>query len=393
MKAIFFTSNYYESSLQVGDHHLARYFALNGWEVAFISSPISPLHLLRGRSAQLSERFSIYAEGGKSHLVGKGSIWSYVPGAIVVPKNLPVLRNLWIYENWHHLTLPNLSRRIKAKGFGDVDLLHIRDPKQMQWIETIKHKVSLYRLADFEAGFSHFDVTIDRMEKDLANKVDWVIYTAKSLKSFAENLKPDGTFFLPNGVDSRQIMIENPPPPPEFEHLSAPIAIYIGSIEYWFDFDLINQLTEKMESVEFVFIGPLSKSNVSKFIQRPNVHLLGSREYEEIGKYLYHADIALIPFNKGDYPELINAINPLKLYEYFAAGLPVVATRWRELEMLNSPAILCDTQIEFIQAIQNCLREATNKSRLVQFALEYDWSRIFERLQEKIRPYLQTQQK
>ena len=55
----------------------------------------------------------------------------------------------------------------------------------------------------------------------------------------------------------------------------------------------------------------------------PNVHLLGARTYDELPAVLRGADAGLIPYSIN---ELTSSIFPMKVYEYLAAGLPVVAT-------------------------------------------------------------------
>ncbi len=80
MDAIFFTSNYY-TSFQVGDHHLVRAFAADGWRVAFISAPITPFHLFSSKQELLKERLHNYRQKGQIFTLGEGEIHAYVPGA------------------------------------------------------------------------------------------------------------------------------------------------------------------------------------------------------------------------------------------------------------------------------------------------------------------------
>jgi hypothetical protein len=63
-KILMVCNNYWTSPFQVGSHHLARAFVKRGWEVAFISEPVSPFHGLRGLHPELRERFAYYRAGG-----------------------------------------------------------------------------------------------------------------------------------------------------------------------------------------------------------------------------------------------------------------------------------------------------------------------------------------
>jgi glycosyltransferase involved in cell wall biosynthesis len=82
------------------------------------------------------------------------------------------------------------------------------------------------------------------------------------------------------------------------------------------------------------------------------------------------------------HPQLVHNIHPLKLYEYMASGLPVVASRWKELEQIENPAILCDTVEEFTRAISDATRQTPDRAAFVQFASQHDWSQRIDRLLE-----------
>jgi glycosyltransferase involved in cell wall biosynthesis len=62
---------------------------------------------------------------------------------------------------------------------------------------------------------------------------------------------------------------------------------------------------------------------VTALAAQPNIHLLGKRTYEQLPDVLRAADVGLIPYARN---ELTESIFPMKVYEYLAAGLPVIAT-------------------------------------------------------------------
>ena len=67
-----------------------------------------------------------------------------------------------------------------------------------------------------------------------------------------------------------------------------------------------------------ILTGGLRRRNPPMFISR------GSKTYEAIPPCIDLFDVALIPFKISD---LSDATDPIKLYEYFALGKPVVASR------------------------------------------------------------------
>ena len=116
------SANYWRSPFQVGSHHLARGFARAGWEVAFVSDPISPLHLFGGHVKDVRERYDLYRRHGATDC--DGDVWTYVPGALLTPHNRPLLRTRWIGERWAALSWPPLLETLRKRGFGEVDLVY-----------------------------------------------------------------------------------------------------------------------------------------------------------------------------------------------------------------------------------------------------------------------------
>jgi glycosyltransferase involved in cell wall biosynthesis len=106
---------------------------------------------------------------------------------------------------------------------------------------------------------------------------------------------------------------------------------------------------------------------------RPNLHFLGRRAYGDVPAYLHHANVGLIPFDAVNHAELVKSIHPLKLYEYAACGLPIVATEWEELTYLKSPAHLCRGADDFVRAIERAISSRPPREPLQAYAAAHDW--------------------
>lgn len=371
-KVLMACANYWTSPFQVGSHHIAKGFLEQGWEVAFVSDPISPLHIFAGISQELKERYHIYFTGGIAEQ--ENMLWYYVPGAMITPYNKPILKTQWAYENWFNLTIPNIVHKIRQKGFDKVDLLYIDSVIQKFWMDEIKYHKSVLRIADKTAGFTKNPPIVCKIEKELAQAVDVVVYTAHSLKDYVSEMKPSQIFHLPNGVNFDHFYYGSRTIPEDLKNIPKPIAVYVGAMAEWFDYKLINQAAKMLPEVSFVLIGP-QKLAQQKLDKLPNIYLLGKKEYQMLPSYLYNSDIGLIPFNISEYPDLVHNINPLKLYEYMACGLPVVATTWDELKKINSPAILCEGHSEFIDNIAKLVQNMPERTDYyVTYAKTHTWS-------------------
>ena len=101
---------------------------------------------------------------------------------------------------------------------------------------------------------------------------------------------------------------------------------YIGKIQDRVDFGLVESCLQKYPDFEFVFAGPaLSQQDRIDELKKQysNIKFLGDIHYTNLPETMKSFDIAVIP-HKVD--EFTASMNPLKLYEYLAAGKPVVTT-------------------------------------------------------------------
>jgi glycosyltransferase involved in cell wall biosynthesis len=135
--------------------------------------------------------------------------------------------------------------------------------------------------------------------------------------------------------------------------------------------------------VSFVLIGPdgLARQRLGEL---PNVHILGLRDYDRVPGLLQHADVGIAPFDREENPRGVAALNPQKLYAYFAAGLPVVCSDWEEVRRLNSPAHVCASADEFIAGLRLALTERGDPVAYRAFAARFDWTACVQRLLEAL---------
>lgn len=380
-KILMATSNYWTSPFQVGSHHLARGFARAGWRVGFVADPISTLQIIARRTPELKDRLAIHARGGIGDL--NGMLWAYVPVAIATPRGSPFLKSRWLHDNWQRLTIPNLTRVVREHGFGEVDVLYFDTAVQRFWLDRIPHRRSVLRVADRTAGFAGFTAEMQRLEAELAASVDLVVYSAERLAPYVTSLGARRTLHLPNGVEFDRYAAAVPDAPLDLAAIRRPIAIYVGAMKEWFDFRAVDAMAAALPDVSFVLIGPDQLAR-QRLAPRPNVHLLGRRSHDLVPSYLHHADVGLIPFDIIGYPELVNGVHPLKLYEYLACGLPVVAPAWDELLSLNAPINLGGSVEEQIRAIRGVLSVPHDPGPGLLFAANADWGPRVEALLERL---------
>ena len=98
-------------------------------------------------------------------------------------------------------------------------------------------------------------------------------------------------------------------------------------------------------------------------------------------------DVCIMPFKKCDW---IEASSPLKLYEYLAAGKPVVALKMEGVSAFGDLIKLVETPEEFLQAIDSSLSEDQDNKIAARIAVarENTWEARIETISEIIQKHL-----
>ena len=346
---ILMAANYYNHMYRIGDSHLAENFSEMGHEVLYVSGPLnifSIRHLFKQGPLKTDYKnaFESWARGGMCH---NDKLLEYCPLTLLpISNRLPFGRSkLALFRNIT-LTLPSLYRYIRRKGFSDPDLLIVSQLQFSELLERIDAKKKILRLTDDAASFKTVPSNIKILEEWAVQKADYVVTTSRPLQNRLQSLRKD-IEYLPNAVDYEFYQAGDRSEPLEYTNLKGTKIIYIGTIDYWFDVDLIEFLATENPKFNFLLIGN-PRVCVEQLRCLENVHLLGPKPYQELPKYLWNADVGIIPFKRIP---LIESVSPLKMYEYLACGLPVVTTKWKELEGLKPPVLFADSQKEFNQQL------------------------------------------
>lgn len=376
------SAQFWKSPVQISAHQFARQFVRHGWRVGFIGNPVSPLHLWRRRDPVMAARFAECRQGG---LDFDGRLFHWTPFT-ALPLVAATARWRWPIEAWPSLVWPSFRHTLRRHGFDPLDLLILDSALHGHLLDTVQARRTVLRITDCNTGFASASRALAEAERRIAQRVDVVVVTAERLIPYARDLGARTIVHVGNGVDLRHFASPAPAPPPEYAAIPEPRAVFVGAIAEWFGFDLLAAVATQLPDVSFVLIGPGASAR-HRLPALPNLHVLGPRPYADVPAYLQHAQAGLIPFDVAGRPDLVAAINPIKLYEYLACGLPVVATSWPELRSLGSPAVLCDGVAEFAAGLRHVLAAGDKERRTrIDYAQSCDWSSRFTSLMAAILP-------
>ena len=370
----------YWSSLQVGSQHLARQFARNGWQVYYFSAPVSLLHLPQLLRFEVLKRLKKSFEYSSIH--ENGMIHSHVPFSLIAPDGRHFLRSPIVTHNWHKLMIPGLKRFLKKTQHGKFSLLYIDNLSYQFFLEQLVCEKSVFRVMDMHERFSGWNGEALKLAKSIANKADLTVYSAEGLSNYVDRLGVNKAMFLPNGVDFDFFQLQefSGQKHPLLLHIPDPIILYTGMLDSRLDYRLIRSAAARLPCVSFVFTGVLE--NPAHLRNMPaNIFYTGPVSHKELPWLMKSAKSGIIPFDVENKMDSIKGIRPLKLLEYFAAGIPVVCARWPELEKMNSPAWLYADETEFVELVKKLTcSDPYNALKELNFAAENDWAKIFKKL-------------
>ena len=370
-RAVICSTGAWRSSSRVGTHHLGAYLLGRGWSVDWFSAPIGPPHLaaLHRRDVRAKARTWLAP-------IAEGSLTARTPFSLVATGG--ALRR-WTrrrISTWPRWTVPPMARRLRE--LRGADLLVVDSPLYGFAPSALRAAVTVYRVTDYTPGFPGMtEALLDGERRGIA-AADLVMVPSPELAEYASSSGARQVVTIPNGVDTQRF--ERASPSPRLAHLPGPIAVYVGSLRAWFDQDLVAALARARADLSVVVIGP-AEELAERGNGPANLHHLGPVPYDEVPAILAASDIGLIPFDVERHGELVNRVDPIKLYEYCAAGLPVVATWWQALEDRHSPALLAGTHQEFIEQVDRALQRSDELAAAGRrFASTADWEQRFDEL-------------
>lgn len=310
---------------------------------------------------------------------------------IVSPFTLPFLRNNAIIRAVNSaVLLRQIKRRLQGHDYDRVEVI-VNLPSQtvIDTMSKLCPDLVVYDCLDEMAHFPNVNASdVARVEQQLVSTSDIVFATSRFLYNRLARLNKH-TFLVENGFEKSVFDQKEYPLVPELENIHGPIIGYVGAVHDWIDLGLLENVARSLPQAHFVLVGPISNSAQAEaqgLRQLNNVLFLGAKKHHDIPSILKYFTVAIIPFK---ITPLTRAVNPIKLYEYWSMGLPVVATKTEELIELEcyGPLLLSEGIDDFVRNVSGIIsgHQVRHDSRQLQdFLDDHTWPSITNRVIELI---------
>lgn len=218
-----------------------------------------------------------------------------------------------------------------------------------------------------------------RPERQLIADADLVTVTSAGLQRLAEGIRPCA--LVRNACDPGPFAATEAPP-----RAGRPIVMYIGAISWWFDAALVRAIAGSMPHVDIHLIGSPRGCDVSALASLPNVRLEGEVPHHALPGHLSRASVGIIPFTAN---QLTRMTDPVKAFEYLAAGRPVVSSIPFDSPglpgvLVQTPRPTADAWADAITKVLDVARDPQSCAAAREFAAKNTWDHRAAELERAI---------
>ncbi|MHA1381550.1 MAG: glycosyltransferase [Candidatus Helarchaeota archaeon] len=355
----------YGTRARYGGHQYAHIFRNYGWKVLLFSSSFFVLRTILPHNSNLKKHISLWHKGCTEigHKFKNYCFAHLLPSAIRTKYPFNLIS--------HDLYIPKISKLLEYEGISKVDLLWLHGNEDWLFRQAVPHDKLIVRIIDNYEGYHPKYNNYHPLMVKTIKEADGVFTCTQNVRNVYQEIRED-IKVIPNGVDYYHFSGDIKKEPDNLISIPRPRILYVGVIREWFDLDLLFKLARSFPNCSFVIVGPWQINKPALIKGQTNLYILGEIPYKLLPGILSYCDVGIVPFKINN--KLVQGVSPIKIYEYLAAGLPVVSTYWKELEMQAMPIFLAKNTEEFIKGVKASLKYSfQDKEELRQYAKTCSW--------------------
>lgn len=273
-----------------------------------------------------------------------------------------------------------IRRSIEMLGMQQAVALHA-GPLTAHHAGAIGERACVYDARDdwlVHPAFAAMTYQIDRGYRRIRADFDAVTAVSPAVAARFKGASP-AVHVVPNAVGWSPEAIRDLDMPPDVAAVPGPRVAYIGALDERVDVEMLRAVADGIDG-SLCIVGPVHRPELlSELRTRRNVYVLGRKNHSEIPACLAAFDVFVMPHRDT---VLTRRMDPLKLYEYAAAGRPAVVSGVEPHPRFEGFARREDDADRFVDAVRAglsgewtidpCIAEA--------FARANSWEARLERL-------------
>jgi len=315
-------------------------------------------------------------------------------------KKFPKIKNISFYIPKYYLPFKRIKFIDKTNKYLSLlsfnikylyvkKLVWIFDPQFYYFPNFFQNKTSIYDCVDFFGKEQKND------ELKLIKNVDKFFVNSHSLLN-AHKSKKNEIFLVPQGFNQNEFEKNLKLLDKNKKH-QKPIIGYVGGINYRLDYKLLINLISTNPQWDFSFWGPIQNypgENLSDILKQikniqqfTNVQFNSTKNKLELINAINNFDICIIPY---DIKQKFNLYcYPMKIFEYFYMGKPVISTSIKELKLskFNKFIKIGDTHSKWEKDIKQLLSNKWPKklqNQQKKLSIQNSWKNKIDKILDNL---------
>ena len=296
------------------------------------------------------------------------------PPTVPFPQN-PIARavNGWLYRR-------TIRRELRRLSLDERPIVWAFVPHVAPAIRGLARRLLVYSCVDRWSAFADYDADLmTAFEADVCRSADVVLASAQDLADHCRQYNSE-VHYVPHGVDTEHFAQAFTPGalPDVLAAIPEPRVGFFGVLHEWVDIELIAALARRTP-FHYVLIGE-AWTDLSALAGLGNVHVLGRQPYARLPEFCRGFRAGIVPFRVNT---LTASVNPIKLREYAAAGLPVVSAALPEALRAGDFVECPRTEDEWVATVTRAVERggiAAERQRQAQRVRGEGWPAVASRI-------------
>jgi hypothetical protein len=370
------------SNIHCSTKIFTKYFSNQGFQVSYLESPLDIGHLIK---------YSDYINVWKAAPRIENDIWVINPFCLIPFRDQRPFRSYRAAELSYRSCLPSIKNLLAKGKRNEPNIIWAAKPGSSVLKKIFPKALLIMQVVDYYPAFrGDYIKSIEKQDYEAADHIFLIGHAMTPYLTETLGIPHKKITVLGQGVhlDKYQHPLLTPN---HLKDLPSPRAIWVGVLKKC-DEELFCAAAKHLNSLggSLVLIGPPSDWARKLSDEKQNVTLLNAVSPDKVPAYLMNCDIGLMLYDRKK-ESVYKGQNPLKLYQYAAAGLAIISTPHQEYKSLNPPIIITSSADEIPAAIDKAIREKESlREQTLSFAENHSWEKIGQLAQKNIMHSLKT---